>query len=147
MLSCTLYKNLSPVNKIGKNITDALSLNITMKDNCSVIDPLIRIQTSTDLSTYNYMYIPALSRYYFIKNIETVNNNIWDIKAHVDVLETYKTGILANEAVIKRQQGLYNLYLDDPEFHVLNYERIQTYKFPANTFSKALKYVLVVNGS
>ena len=65
----------------------------------------------------------------------------------MDVLETYKTQIKANQAIIKRQAKLYNLYLDDPEFHVLNYERIQCYKFPANAFTKNFNFLLVANNN
>lgn len=72
---------------------------------------------------------------------------MWEIHAHVDVLETYASAIKANSAVIRRQEGKYNLYLDDPEFHIYNSERIQTLKLTNSEFSKGLKYVLVVNGS
>ena len=144
-LSVTLYNSASPVEKIGKTLTAGGSYSCTLKDTTSVLNPVLIIRTSDAVYNYNYLYIAEFQRYYFINDIKSVNNNVWEISAHVDVLETYKTAILANNAVIKRQEKLYNLYLDDPEFHVLNYERIQTLKFPANAFSKNLKYVLVVN--
>ena len=144
-LSVTLYNSASPVEKIGKTLTAGGSYSCTLKDTTSVLNPVLIIRTSDAVYNYNYLYISEFQRYYFINDIKSVNNNVWEISAHVDVLETYKTAILANNAVIKRQEKLYNLYLDDPEFHVLNYERIQTLKFPANAFSKNLKYVLVVN--
>ena len=144
-LSVTLYNSASPVEKIGKTLTAGGTYSCTLKDTTSILNPVLIIRTSDAVYNYNYLYISEFQRYYFINDIKSVNNNVWEISAHVDVLETYKTAILANNAVIKRQEKLYNLYLDDPEFHVLNYERIQTLKFPANAFSKNLKYVLVVN--
>ena len=93
------------------------------------------------------MYISEFSRYYFIDDIVSIHNNVWDVSGHVDVLETYKSAILNQSGVIRRQQNLYNLYLDDPEFKTYNYEQIQTLKFAANSFNKALNYVLTVNGS
>lgn len=145
MLSVQLMNNSSPVEKIGKTLSAGNTYNCALKDDTSVLDPVIIIQTSDNIYTYNYMYISDFGRYYFINDIISLNNNRWMIKAHVDVLETYKANILNNNAVIKRQEKLFNLYLDDPEFHVLNYERVQTLKFPANAFSKNLTYVLVVN--
>lgn len=145
MLSVQLMNNSSPVEKIGKTLSAGNTYNCALKDDTSVLDPVIIIQTSDNIYTYNYMYISDFGRYYFINDIVSLNNNRWMIKAHVDVLETYKANILNNNAVIKRQENLFNLYLDDPEFHVLNYERVQTLKFPANAFSKNLTYVLVVN--
>lgn len=144
-LSVTLYNSSSPVEKISKTLTAGGTYGCSLKDTTSILNPVLIIRTSDAVYNYNYLYIAEIQRYYFINDIKSVNNNVWEISAHVDVLETYKTAILANNAVIKRQEKLYNLYLDDPEFHVLNYERIQTLKFPANAFSKNLKYVLVVN--
>lgn len=146
MLTVNLIQNKSPVEKIGKNITVGTSASCALKDGTSVLRPVLRIQTSDNVYDYNYLRITEFNRYYFIDDIISLNNNIWEVKAHVDVLETYKNAILANTAVIKRQQNQYNLYLDDPDFHVYNYEKLQTLQFPANSFNKALKYVLVVNG-
>lgn len=146
MLTVNLMQNKSPVEKIGKNITVGTSASCALKDGTSVLRPVLRIQTNDNVYDYNYLRITEFNRYYFIDDIISLNNNIWEVKAHVDVLETYKNAILANTAVIKRQQNQYNLYLDDPDFHVYNYEKLQTLQFPANTFNKVLKYVLVVNG-
>lgn len=146
-LTATLYISASPVEKIGKALTAGGSYSVTLKDTTSVLNPVLILKTSDPVYNYNYLYIQEFGRYYFINDIRSVNNNVWEISAHVDVLETYKTAILANSAVIKRQEGQFNLYLDDPDFHAYNYERIQTIKFPDNVFDKTLNYILVVNGS
>lgn len=146
--SVDLYQNASPVEKIGKNLTNSHTISdVLLKRDTSILRPVLLVNSVQDIHTYNYMYIAEFSRYYFIDDIRSVNNNLWEISAHVDVLETYKAKILANTAVIKRQQNKYNLYLDDPEFKTYNNEQIQTLKFPANNFNKQLSYVLVVNGS
>lgn len=146
--SVDLYRNNSPVEKIGKSLTDQLTISdVVIKRDTSVLKPVLLVNSSQEIYVYNYMYISEFYRYYFIDDIRSINQNMWEVSAHVDVLETYKAGILANSAVIKRQASQYNLYLDDPDFHAYNYERIQTLKFPANTFNKNLNYVLVVNGS
>lgn len=148
-LSVQLCHNSSPAEKIGKTLDAGVTITgCTLKDSTSILKPVVRVRSSdSGIITYNYMYISELQRYYFIDDIVSVNNNVWEISGHVDVLETFKNGILVQSAVIKRQEGKYNLFLDDPEFKTYNYEQIQTLKFPANTFSKTLKYVLVVNGS
>lgn len=146
--SVDLYRNNSPVEKIGKSLTDQLTISdVVIKRDTSVLKPVLLVNTSAEIYVYNYMYISEFYRYYFIDDIRSINQNMWEVSAHVDVLETYKNGILANNAVIKRQANQFNLYLDDPDFHAYNYERIQTLQFPQNSFSKLLNYVLVVNGS
>ena len=80
--------------------------------------------------------------------IVSVNRGVWEVSAHVDVLETYATAIKSNTAVIRRQQALYNLYLNDPDFMTYNYDIITTRKFSGGEgFNKTLNYVLVINGS
>lgn len=147
MIDVVLQTSSSPVEKIGKTLSTGNTYSCALKDNCSILKPVIIIRTTDTITGYNYMYIQNFGRYYFIDDIVSLHDGVWQISAHVDVLETYATAIKANSAVIRRQQKLFNLYLDDPDFHVLNYERIQCYKFPANAFSKTLKYVLVVNNN
>ena len=148
-LTATLKVNSSPVEKIGKTLSTGLDFSVTLKEGTSILRPVLLLSSPTQspLTGYNYMYISAFSRYYFIDDIKSIRNDLWEISAHVDVLETYATAIKNNSAVIKRQEKLFNLYLDDGEFKTYNYEKIQTLQFPENTFSKNLAYGLVVNGS
>ena len=114
------------------------------------ITPLVSGDSSSGASVYNfnYMQITTFGRFYFITDIRSIGNNRWEISGHVDVLNTYASGILNNDAVIKRQQNLYNLYLNDPDFLTYNYDRIQTKKFtPVSGFHKQLTYRLIINGS
>lgn len=149
-LTIKLYHNTSPANKIGKDLTDELvTSDVLLKDDVSILKPVFKVKDVRSIITYNYLYCPELQRYYFIDDIVSIHNNLWEISCHVDVLETYKNGILAQSAVIKRQQKKYNLYLNDPDFMTYNYDTIQTLKFKNvnGGFSKTLNYVLVVNGS
>ena len=145
-ITVTLKVNSSPVEKIGKTLSTGTDFSCKLKDDTSILRPTLIISSLSSLASFNYMYIADFGRYYFIDDIVSINQGIWEVSGHVDVLETYKTAILANKAIVKRQQSQYNLYLDDPDFHAYNYERIQTLQFPTNSFSKALEYVLVCNG-
>lgn len=143
-----LKKNLSPVNKFDKTFDGATaSFDVVLKENTDVFKPTFVLQTNDEkLWNYNYIDGSAFSgRQYFITDVRSIGHNRFEVDAKTDVLSTWATEIRANNAVIKRQENLFNLYLDDPEFHVLNYEQIQTLKFPVNDFSKTLNYVLVVN--
>lgn len=142
-----LCHNLSPVEKIAKNIDIGETFSgCVLKDETSILKPTIRILTNSDIYTYNYMYIPAFERYYFIDDIVSVNNNKWEISGHVDVLETYKNSILSNKAVIKRQAAKYNMYLNDDQWSVFTYDDVITFAFTPSEFKKALNYLLVVAG-
>ena len=146
-ISVKLMHNSSPVEKIGKTLDAGTEFTCDLKADTSVLKPTLVLQSSSSLAGFNYMYIPDFQRYYFIDDIVSKNNVIWEVSGHVDVLETYKADILRQEAVIRRQQNKYNLYLNDPDFMTYNYDQLQTLYFSNTGFLKTLSYVLVVNGS
>lgn len=143
-----LYNNASPVEQIGKDLTGEHTIaDVVLKRDTSILRPVLLVASVQDVFTYNYMYIEEFGRYYFIDDVRSVNNNIWEISAHVDVLETYKDAILSNQAVIRRQTNKFNTYLNDPEWKVYADENVVAYKFTSSGFSKTLQFVLAVAGS
>jgi hypothetical protein len=127
-MTIKLYKTPSEVNKVTKVLNDEISLTGELRESSSVITPIIKIEED-DLTDYNYAYIPEFGRYYFITNITSVRNDLWELAMRVDVLMTYADEIKANTAVIARNSNLWNLYYQDEQFKILNYETIQTKAF------------------
>lgn len=144
-MNIVLYKNLSDKNVMDKDITSLKSMTGTLRDDCSIIDPVISIEglTASELTSANYAYIPEFGRYYFINNI-VCKNKLYELTMHVDVLSTYKDSIRDNTAIIARQQKSYNLYLRDGAFKCEAGNIIQVKQFGSgfNTFS----YVFCVAG-
>ena len=140
-----LYKNLSEVNTIGKTLTEESERNGTLKDGCSVLSPSV-VLTGENLSGYNYAYIPHFSRYYFIKEITSVKSGLWEISMRVDVLETYKDSIKANTAIIKRQEKIWDMYINDEKFKAESTNKTATIMFPQNHFN-TVNFILTVAGS
>lgn len=143
-MTINLYKTLSEVNKVTKILTDEISLTGTLRDVSSVMNPRIRIEED-NIADYNYAYIPEFGRYYFITNIDSIRNNIWEVAMRVDVLMTYADEIKANTAVIARNSNLWNLYYQDEQFKILNYETIQTKAFGAS-LNPSSQIVLICAG-
>ena len=147
-LTVNLYKNESPVEKIGKTLSDSITVSdVVLKKDTSVLKPVLLTNDARDVYEYNYMYIQEFGRYYFIDDIVSVNNNLWEISAHVDVLETYKAAILSNQAVIRRQTNKFNTYLNDPEWKVYADENVVAYKFTQTGLNKSMNFVLAVAGA
>lgn len=142
-------RNLSPVNKLDKSFDDTVhSFDVALKENTDVFKPTFVLQANDELWNYNYIDGSQFSgRQYFITDVRSIGYLQYEVDCRTDVLSTWANQIRGNTAVIKRQEKKYNLYLDDPDFHVYNYERIQTLKFPNNDFNKTLQYVLVTNGA
>lgn len=146
-LTVDVMTNSSPVEQIGKTLAAGHSYDCVLKENTSVLKPVIIVRTANDLSGFNYMHIASFNRYYFIDDIILLYDDTWEIPGHVDVLETYATQILNNTAVIRRQSNLYNTYLNDPEWKVYAYEERIAMKFKTTPFKKALEYILTTAGA
>lgn len=65
-----------------------------LKDGCGILNPTIKIDMglSSDPSDYNYAYISAFGRYYFIEEWY-FEDALWTASMRVDVLATYKSQI------------------------------------------------------
>lgn len=129
-MTLRLYKNKSDKNVVSKTITQSGSDILgTLREDCSIINPVISIQGLTDLKV-NYAYIPEFGRYYYINNI-VCKGKLYELHMHVDVLMSFGTEILDNTAVISRQQSMYNLYLQDGVFKTYADNHYQIKQFPS----------------
>lgn len=125
-----LYITSSDREKLDKTLTSEQSFSCTMKDTVDVLRPTIRIQTSTNLSGFNYARIERYGRYYYITSIKTTPNGYWEITLEVDVLMTYSTQIKRCYGTITRSEDNYNGYIVDDKYQTLSYKKYVTKKFP-----------------
>ena len=107
-----LYSSSDETNKIDKTQTNEIVLNGTLKDETSVINPIILIEAN-NLTQYNYCYIPLFKRYYFIKDITVVRNNLFRLFLDIDVLMSYKDEILNLDCIVNKQENNSTPYIND----------------------------------
>lgn len=137
----------SEKNRLDKTLTTLATLTGTLRSDTSVIDPVFQIEG--DLSSYisaNYCTVEAFGRSYFINNIRSVRNNLFEIACHVDVLSSFKTQIRTNRAIIHKSERNWNLYLNDGSLKTYQDPIIYTKEFSSG-FSGTEYYVLGVAGS
>lgn len=92
----TLYKTSSGNNVINKVLTEPETMNIFLRKDFDITNPVLKIEVSPtlDIESYNYFHLSELDRFYFIEDFRILNSTIWEIVGKCDVLETYKTEIL-----------------------------------------------------
>lgn len=144
-MNIQFFTNLSEKNAVNKNITQLFDFSGTLREESSIIDPVITVTGLTNLPVINYAYIPEFGRYYFITNIKCVRNNYFQVTMHVDVLMTYKVEILSNSAIIERNEIEYDLKINDGLFKTQQNPRIAQFEFP-NGFTN-WDFVLAVAGN
>lgn len=142
-MNLTIFNCADEPIRVNKTLNIVDTYEGALRENCSVIDP--KIIVNVEISDGNYAYIEDFGRYYFINNITSVGTGLWVLEMHVDVLYTYREQIKALNAVIRRQETNWNIYLDDPNFKVYNNKLIQTKTFP-NGFNENPEFILTVAG-
>lgn len=145
-MTIILYQNSSENNAVNKNLTELTTLTGTLREQSSIIDPVINISgIDVYIGSMNYAYIPEFNRYYFITNIESVRNGLWRVSFHVDVLFSYREQIKNNHAIIERNEIEYDLKLNDGLFKTQQNPRIAQFPFPSgfNTWN----FVLAIAGN
>lgn len=150
MFDIIFYKNRSEPNRVDKSpyLEFFTILTGTLRNSTSVINPSILIELIdkrdqvqsnnkdvvdsdnnkviiteiSDLVKCNYCYIPIFNRYYYINDIISVKNKLWEIVMSVDVLMSYKDKILEQSGIIDRNEFEFNKFLEDDRVPVLDYD-------------------------
>lgn len=88
-----------------------------LKENCSIHNPVVILNTNT--MSYNYAYISAWSRYYFVTDVIYQANSLVEYHLEEDVLASNKTEIGSTKALIQYASNHYNLFITDPRLPVM----------------------------
>lgn len=141
-----LYNNISDNRTIRKKLLNEFSLTGTLRDSCSLIEPVINIESSNVLR-FNYAYIPDFQRYYFVKEIINLRKNIWTLELEVDPLMSFKGDILALQVVVDKQSSdnLGDEYIDDGSLVADSFTFKNIYNF-SNGFNNSGEYILITAG-
>lgn len=91
----------------------SLVVSGVLKEQSSIIDPVVLIRTDTTIMEYNYAEIDTFKRKYFVTDIKNVRNDLWEVSLHVDVLYSYKDVLLQNDYFVERNQYDFNDELPD----------------------------------
>lgn len=116
---------------VSKHYSVSASFSGTLKNDCSTSEPHIIVEKNVaSIATCNYMFIPSFSAYYYVTKKISLSNDLCEIVGVKDVLMSNKDGILSSNAIAKRSQSNYNLYLEDSNFRLFSNPKVITHKFP-----------------
>ena len=91
-------------NVINKNLTNKVTINISLKRDVDISSPSLILLDGEgiDYSDFNYAEISELGRFYFVNNVQRLNHKMIQVDLVCDVLETYKADVLASTARFNR---------------------------------------------
>ena len=147
--------SMNTVDKGGANLTPLLTVSGNFKNAQSILTPIVIIDTidslllvddngqvvlddykrplltsrdaSKEIIKANYCYIAELQRYYFISDIQVVNNDLIQLYLKEDVLYTYANQIKEHTAYISRNEFTNTPLIEDRN-EQLFYDKEVSYK-------------------
>lgn len=111
-MDIVLYKNLSDLNHISKNIISLATVSAVLKNETEITSPVIRLKTAMPPGA-NYCYIPAFERYYYINKQNIIPGGINELSLQCDVLMSFKSIILDSTVIAERSTNHCNKSLPD----------------------------------
>lgn len=146
-MNLTLYYNSSERKVIGKSLRNLGNVTGILKGDASITSPVFILASNNNyLSGTNYLYWQETGRYYYIDDIELITGGRMVFYCSVDVLESFKTQIKAQTAIIDKQESLANLYFNDGSFRKDSREFYTVKTFP-NGFNDNGEYILITAGA
>ena len=115
-MSHTIY-----VGKIAKRKNSTLqptlnaSFDVLLKTPTSLHTPTFTISAAS----FDYNYIKWGDRYYFVTDVVSRNNSLWEVSAVCDVLATYKADILASTQFVSYSSQSGGTWLADTRIPIL----------------------------
>ena len=111
-MDLVLYKNLSDLNHISKNITALATVSALLKNETEITTPVVRLKSAMPPGA-NYCYIPAFERYYYINKQNIIPGGINELTLQCDVLMSFKSTILNSTVIAERSTNHCNKSLPD----------------------------------
>lgn len=146
-MNITLYVNNSERQAISKNLSDGVTLTGSLRNESSVINPTILIET-TNPSSYNYAYIPEFGRYYFITDMVSVRTNLWRISMSVDVLMSFQNQILNLDVIVSDLsigEEKDSTYIEGEQWKATVKTKTDVITFPNGLLDNG-EYILITSG-
>lgn len=118
------------------------SFDVLLKTPTSLHTPTFTINAGT----FDYNYLKWNDRYYFVTDVVSRNNNLWEVSAEVDVLATYKAQILATTAYVL-YDSVSNTELPDNRLPIKTTKSVQTATAACPLVPDAGTFILSLTGA
>ena len=135
MIAVNLYNNADDRRAVNKTLTALRTVQASLVPGCSILRPELRLAWVDGFTAYNYMYISAFNRYYFITEIAADTGGACKISGAVDVLMTYAASFKLCPAIVVRhtrreQSGsVKSTYIPDPQLPLSTGRTIKVKEF------------------
>lgn len=143
----TLYQNTAEDNRLDKTnyLTTVGTIYGIIREEASLIDLSVTIEVE-QLPNFNYVYIPNFNRYYYVNDITSIRNNLWEISLSVDVLMSYKEAIRGVNAFVDRNENTFNPNIIDKKRVIVQGVDTEIYTVENDLFNENKNVSCILTG-
>ena len=122
------YKMSKSVNstRLPDENTESIHYSGTFKNGTNILAPTVVLNASGGITYYNYCYIPAFDRYYFVVNWTYVEGAFWEATLSCDVMASLKSIIGASSQYVERAYSEWNGFAEDSLYPGLSMAPVQS---------------------
>ena len=141
-MNIVAYNNKSDTRKIDKSLTQITEFVGTLRNETDVVTPVILVEGA--LPSFNYCFIEAFNRYYFVTDFRTVRNNVYEIHCKSDVLMSFDLDNVTGVIVASERVGINN-YLNNKNWVATVKDKTDIIPFPSGLLDTG-EYILITAG-
>lgn len=144
-VECIFYINPCDPEMIHKDnyLSKVYNTEITIKDVCSMTDPVIIIDSDVILLSCNYM---KMGDYFYFITVEALpGGSRYRIVGKRDPLTSFKNDILNLDVIVDKNEYDINPYLDDGSYIVEERQKVETISYDLG-FNDNGSYILITAG-
>lgn len=113
-MQMVLYTNNSDNRTLSKSLTEISTVEMTLKNDTGIMNPVIILSGGSIPPIANYAYISALNRYYYITGQRIIPGKMLEISLKEDVLMSWRVFLTQHAQVIaERSTNVPNKKLPD----------------------------------
>ena len=169
MFNIRFYKNTSDNKFVTKTLVHLGTIyNVVMLDDYDVLNPVLIVEqlTSNIQNTSGQLYATftedvkdakidyfsiqistrPIKYYYLSRPAEIIDNKFIRLTLHEDVLMTYSSYIKGSYAIVRRNENLYNLYIEDTKIGTYANPLVRRKEFPNGFNTSTPTYYITTAG-
>lgn len=140
-----LYRFGKRKNSTKRPSGTAKSVDVQLKEgDTSLLSPSLLLHGLTDMTQYNYLYIPKWYRYYYIDDISVTAQGLYELHCSIDALASWRDDLENHQWYVTRCSNsmVYNTYIPDKMYPMTSCANTEV--SVASPFGTALSDVYII---
>lgn len=142
-MTINYWTSFSKRKNSTKQPSSGTQLDVKLKDDCSIINPVFESAQMPD--NVNFIYVPDWGRYYFVNNVIYITKTIKNFICEVDCLATAKAGIGNLVAHIAYASTGWDKWLIDSRLPVKTTKNINAQVAASGLSNSGMYVVAIIN--